>query len=266
MEKKRTPAITIVFYIIGMLLLVVSAFMLFTALTYTQTYLQAYDATFMDMWSNSVQYIIAQFVPYLGMGLICFGIGKAIKEAMASAGTVKIMPAQEPEPAPTQAAADIKELEEANRKLTEKVQYLSDEMDATREVLSIKIEEKEKRDSYRLDRLGDRLEIALAALNVPVEKYAEEPAEPLEEPAQKPQEPAQEVQPEGPVPQFFRAAKVMAMPSLPEVKKEIFAPAIMRNTGRMAMPKLPEAKKESVVPSIMRMTGRMTMPKAGLEK
>ena len=78
MEKKKTPVSTVIFYIIGIILLIVSLFMLWTAVNYTKTYLASYDATFKDMWSNSMQYIITQFVPYLGMGVICLGLGRAI--------------------------------------------------------------------------------------------------------------------------------------------------------------------------------------------
>ena len=78
--KDKTPGITVVMYILGIIFLIVSAFMLFTAITYTRTYLESYDAAFADMWSNSIQYVIGQFVPYLAFGIISLGIGKAIKE------------------------------------------------------------------------------------------------------------------------------------------------------------------------------------------
>ena len=90
MNNNKTPASTVIFYIIGIILLIVSAFMLVTAITYTKTYLQSYDASFSDMWSNSIQYIITQFVPYFGMGIICLGLGRAIKGSAAAKAAAPI--------------------------------------------------------------------------------------------------------------------------------------------------------------------------------
>ena len=100
MEKKKTPVSTVIFYIIGIILLIVAAFMLWTAVNYTKTYLTSYEATFKDMWTNSVQYIITQFVPYLGMGVICIGIGRAIY----GSANAKVAQAAEAAEAPADAA------------------------------------------------------------------------------------------------------------------------------------------------------------------
>lgn len=81
--KTPTPGISVAFYVIGLVFLVISLFMLFTAISYTKMYLESYDATFADMWSNSIQYVLEHFIPYVGFGIISIGLGKAIKEFRA---------------------------------------------------------------------------------------------------------------------------------------------------------------------------------------
>ena len=44
--KKRTPASSIILYIFGLIFLIVSAFMLVTAINYTKLYLASYETTF----------------------------------------------------------------------------------------------------------------------------------------------------------------------------------------------------------------------------
>ena len=105
MNNNKTPASTVIFYIIGIILLIVSAFMLVTAITYTKTYLQSYDASFSDMWSNSIQYIITQFVPYFGMGIICLGLGRAIKGSAAAKAAAPIAETKAAEAQPKEAVA-----------------------------------------------------------------------------------------------------------------------------------------------------------------
>lgn len=255
MEKKPTSAITVIFYIIGIIFLAVSAFMLYTAISYTRTYLQTYDATFSDMWSNSVQYIIAQFVPYLGIGVVCLGIGKAIKESRKAAG---VQQAQTPAEVSTDVSAQTSAEDSG---LAEKLDLLAKEIDAMREVLSIKIEEKEKRDSYRLNEMGKRLEsvmVADAVLRseseaiIPVEDM--EAMETAEAECAECAEPAECAKPEGDVPPLFRIAAPMAMPEIP---RTISVPSIMSESGIMAMPEVPHFIK---VPAIMRMSGIMAMP------
>lgn len=254
MEKKPTSAITVIFYIIGIIFLAVSAFMLYTAISYTRTYLQTYDATFSDMWSNSVQYIIAQFVPYLGIGVVCLGIGKAIKESRKAAG---VQQAQTPAEVSTDVSAQTSAEDSG---LAEKLDLLAKEIDAMREVLSIKIEEKEKRDSYRLNEMGKRLESFMAAVAVKAEADAksERTADiQNEEPDALPDESqtaGECAAPEGEVPQIFTMAEEMAMP---EVPRTISVPSIMSESGIMAMPEVPHFIK---VPAIMRMSGIMAMP------
>ena len=105
MNNNKTPASTVIFYIIGIILLIVSAFMLVTAITYTKTYLQSYDASFSDMWSNSIQYIITQFVPYFGMGIICLGLGRAIKGSAAAKAAAPIAETKAADAQPKEAVA-----------------------------------------------------------------------------------------------------------------------------------------------------------------
>ena len=257
MEKKKTPASSVVFYIIGIILLLVSLFMLWTAVSYTKTYLQSYDASFKDMWSNSLQYIITQFVPYLGMGAICLGLGRAIAGSAAAKADAKAAGDEEDD----SLAADLQKVAKANAAaagnadIAAHIEELTRSIDADREVLSIKIEEKEKRDSYRIKELEKKIEGFLEDI-----KYINEPLEELvykqaagleEEPADEAayaaedEEPA-EVKAPGAVPQFFRVAKIMTMPSCPAVAA---APAAAE-----------EAPAEAgAVPPVFRVARTMTM-------
>ena len=216
MEKKRTPAISIFFYILGILFLLVSVFMLVSAIGYTKTYLASYGASFGDMWSNTLQYVIAQFAPYLGIGIVSLGIGKAIKEA----GNAKA-DASSPE-----LEAKLNAVAAAVDGMGQKVKYLSDDMDATREVLSIKIEEKEKRDAYRLAEMGRGLTAAMEALEVD-----DEPVK-INVPI-APAEPEVPAAPAGPRPQIFTVSRRMTMPACEEVKAR---PQIFTVSRRMTMP------------------------------
>ena len=153
MEKKKTPGVTIVFYIVGILFLVVSAFMLVSAIAYTSTYLQSYGATFSDMWSNSLQYIIAQFMPYLGIGIVALGIGKVAKDTR----NMKVEAAQGDT---SRLEAMLQKQADVSEEMSENIRYLSENLDTTREILGIKIGEKEKRDAYRLQEMGKGLTAA----------------------------------------------------------------------------------------------------------
>ncbi|MDO4870332.1 MAG: hypothetical protein Q4A65_08635, partial [Bacillota bacterium] len=186
-----TPMITIVLYILGILFLLVSLFMLVTGINYTKVYLESYDATFADMWSNSVQYVLGQFVPYLAFGVISLGLGRAIKEFRAgrSVETVRVVetPAEAPveapakapaepateapaEPAkapaetpaetpaePPAAAAEVEEVKTSIEDLTKEIATL-------REIMNIKFEETEKRQKIRLEDNRQILEDNIAGL------------------------------------------------------------------------------------------------------
>ena len=251
MNKKRTPASTVVFYIIGIILLIVSLFMLWTAVSYTKAYLQSYDASFKDMWSNSVQYIITQFLPYFGMGIICLGLGRAIS---GSANAKAVYPEKEEED--DSLAADLQKVAKANAakdrdaKIAAQIEELSRGIEANREVLSIKIEEKEKRDSYRIKELEKKVDGFLEDIiyiNQPLEDLVykqaagieEEPAAEAayaEEEAAETVEAAAEAAAPGTVPQFFRVAKTMTMPACPAVTAAAGAvPPVFRVARTMTM-------------------------------
>ena len=260
MENKKTPVSTVVFYIIGIILLIVALFMLWTAVNYTKTYLQTYDASFKDMWTNTVQYVIAQFVPYLGMGVICIGLGRAIKgSANAKVQEAKAQDAKAAEPAPEASEAQPQEVKEtapepeavpiAGLPSEEQLEELARRIDTNREVLSIKIEEKEKRDSFRIKELEKKVEGFLSDV-----KYINEPLEELvykqaagdfdEEPAAAAEEPAvEEVKEVGAVPQIFTVARKLTMPACPAFAGE-------------------EVKEAGAVPQIFTVARRMTMPAA----
>ena len=252
MEKKKTPGVTIVFYIVGILFLVVAAFMLVSAIAYTSTYLQSYGATFGDMWSNSLQYIIAQFMPYLGIGIVALGIGKVAKDTR----NMKVEAAQGDT---SRLEAMLQKQADVSEEMSEKIGYLSENLDTTREILGIKIGEKEKRDAYRLQEMGKGLTAAFETLErktpepivitVPaveapaVETHAaEEPA--VETPAA---EAAASAAPAGPVPQIFRVARSMTAPACPAVDSAADA----------------GAAENSATPQIFTVSRRMTMPGCG---
>lgn len=252
MEKKKTPGVTIVFYIVGILFLVVAAFMLVSAIAYTSTYLQSYGATFSDMWSNSLQYIIAQFMPYLGIGIVALGIGKVLKDI----GNMKVEAAQGDT---SRLEAMLQKQADVSEEMSENIRYLSENLDTTREILGIKIGEKEKRDAYRLQEMGKGLTAAFETLErktpepivitVPaveapaVETHAaEEPA--VETPAA---EAAASAAPAGPVPQIFRVARSMTAPACPAVDSAADA----------------GAAENSTTPQIFTVSRRMTMPGCG---
>lgn len=306
MEKKKTPVSTVIFYIIGIILLIVSLFMLWTAFNYTKTYLASYDATFKDMWSNSVQYIITQFVPYLGMGVICLGLGRAIYGS-ANARVVKPAEAAAAADAAEAKADDAKEAQKDGEdtadaaadaadtaKAAEPAEAVSEaipaaagaaigagavsasqmdelfkRIDMNREVLSIKIEEKEKRDSFRIKELERKVDGFLddvKYINEPLEELVykqaagidEEEAMPVEaaaetaaaaaEPAAETAEPGTLQKAAGIIPQIFRMARNMAMPAVPEAT---FEPAETEE---------PAPAPAGAVPQIFTVSRRMTAP------
>lgn len=242
MEKKKTPGVTIVFYIVGILFLVVAAFMLVSAIAYTSTYLQSYGATFSDMWSNSLQYIIAQFMPYLGIGIVALGIGKVAKDTR----NMKVEAAQVDT---SRLEAMLQKQADVSEEMSEKIGYLSENLDTTREILGIKIGEKEKRDAYRLQEMGKGLTAAFETL----ERKTPEPivitvpaveAPAVETPAA---EAAASAAPAGPVPQIFRVARSMTAPACPAVDSAADAGAV----------------ENSTTPQIFTVSRRMTMPGCG---
>ena len=280
MENKKTPVSTVVFYIIGIILLIVALFMLWIAVNYTKTYLQTYDASFKDMWTNTVQYVIAQFVPYLGMGVICIGLGRAIK----GSANAKVQEASEAQPQEVKETAPEPEaVPIAGLPSEEQLEELARRIDTNREVLSIKIEEKEKRDSFRIKELEKKVEGFLSDV-----KYINEPLEELvykqaagdfdEEPAAVAEEPAvEEVKEVGAVPQIFTVARKLTMPACPafaglkaateEVKEAGAVPQIFTVARKLTMPACPafageEVKEAGAVPQIFTVARRMTMPAA----
>lgn len=243
MEKKKTPVVTIVFYIVGILFLVVAAFMLVSAIAYTSTYLQSYGATFSDMWSNSLQYIIAQFMPYLGIGIVSLGIGKVAKDTR----NMKVEAAQVDT---SRLEAMLQKQADVSEEMSEKIGYLSENLDTTREILGIKIGEKEKRDAYRLQEMGKGLTAAFETL----ERKTSEPivitVPAVETPAA---ESAASAAPAGPVPRIFRVARSMTAPACQAVK-----PAAEDSATADA-----GAAENSATPQIFTVSRRMTMPGCG---
>ena len=301
MEKKKTPVSTVIFYIIGIILLIVSLFMLWTAVNYTKTYLASYDATFKDMWTNSMQYIITQFVPYLGMGVICLGLGRAIygsanakvaKPVEAAGAAEAKADAAEEAQKDGEGAADAEDTAKAAEPAESaseaipaaagaaigagavsagQLEELFKRIDMNREVLSIKIEEKEKRDSFRIKELERKVDGFLddvKYINEPLEELVykqaagidDEEIAPAEaaaaEVAAEAAEPAAEAAEQGAlqkaagiIPQIFRMARNMAMPAVPEAT---FEPAKAEAALAPAV--------AGAVPQIFTVSRRMTAP------
>lgn len=278
MDKKKTPASSVVFYIIGIILLIVALFMLWTAVSYTKAYLQSYDASFKDMWSNSLQYIITQFVPYLGMGVICLGLGRAISgSAAAKAANSADNEVEDFLPAAAKAAepaeeepADAQPVE--SRVAADQVEDLIRRIDANREVLSIKIEEKEKRDSVRLQKLEKKVENFLSDvmyINEPLEELVNKQAGIVTD--EEPADTEADALAVGPMPQIFRVARNMTAPACPVVKAAVgLTPQIFRVARNMTAPACPvigaaeaaeaEALAVGPTPQIFRVARNMTAP------
>lgn len=288
MDNKKTPASAVIFYIIGIILLIVALFMLWAAVSYTKAYLQSYDASFKDMWSNSVQYIITQFVPYLGMGVICLGLGRAISGSAAAKAVKAAAKDDDVEdflPAAAKATESAEGEPAESRVSADQVEELIRRIDTNREVLSIKIEEKEKRDSVRLQKLEKKVEDFLndvMYINEPLEELVNKQAGIADE--GEPAEAAEAVEASvaGPVPQIFRVARNMTAPACPIIKAAEAeeapvaaevptagpTPQIFRVARNMTMPACPVIKAEESeespaagpVPQIFRVARNMTMP------
>ena len=274
MENKKTPASSVIFYIIGIILLIVSLFMLWTAVSYTKAYLQSYDASFSDMWSNSVQYIITQFVPYLGMGVICLGLGRAIAGSAAAkaAKAAKDDDAEDFLPEAAKAAEPVDAQPVESRVTADQMDDLIRRIDANREVLSIKIEEKEKRDSFRIKELEKKVENFLTDvmyINEPLEELVNKQAGIVRD--DELSEEAVEAPAVGPTPQIFRVARNMTAPACPVIKAVGPTPQIFRVARNMTAPACPvikaaeaeaaaEAPAVGPTPQIFRVARNMTAP------
>lgn len=231
MNNKSTPVVSIILYVIGLVFIAVSAFMLVLAINYTKTYIESYDATFADMWSNSLQYIITEFVPYLGLGIICLGMGYGIMEvrnlrnAKAEATAPQTVIVEKP--VENREEGSHPDYIKAMEKLEAGIRYLENDIDTTREILSIKIEEKEKRDAYRLRGLGKDVIAFLGEAedhepsNITIPDFAEL----LKEVKSVP---------------LFRVAQTMATPDIPYTVETAEAKAkpvpLFRVAQTMAMP------------------------------
>lgn len=319
MEKKKTPVSTVIFYIIGIILLIVAAFMLWTAVNYTKTYLTSYEATFKDMWTNSVQYIITQFVPYLGMGVICIGIGRAIygsanakvaqaAESAEAPADAAETPADAPADGAAEAAADNAETEEpvktaagvaaagavgaaagAGAVSASQLEELIRRIDTNREVLSIKIEEKEKRDSFRIKELEKKVDGFLSDvkyINEPLEELVYKQAAGIDDTAEEAEDIAADTAEETAAVAAAAVAAAGAAEAIDTTEAEEAAttaeaeaaepapaaavPQIFTVSRRMTAPACPAAKQAAeepaavteagVVPQIFTVSRRMTAP------
>ena len=138
--KTRTPFSSVILYLFGIIFMIVAAFMLWTAISYTKVYLASFDTTFSEMWSNSTQYIIEKFLPYFAAGVICFGLGKAISVFKKGQAVQLAAGTGGDEAIDASGAGQTSGNEDISMRLKE-----------LREVGSIKLEELERREKVRLD-------------------------------------------------------------------------------------------------------------------
>ena len=80
--KQRTPASTVILYLFALIFLAISVYMLYTAWDFQKLYLESLDAKLEDMWQNVVLYLIEKFIPYFGISVITFGLGRAISASV----------------------------------------------------------------------------------------------------------------------------------------------------------------------------------------
>ena len=146
--KTRTPFSSVILYLLGIIFMIVAAFMLWAAVNYTKLYLASYDYTFADMWSNSVQYIIEKVLPSFAAGVVCLGLGKAISVFR------KGQAVQVDDPVFGEVQEGSGKGNEAPAKSVEEVSLRLKEL---REVGSIKLEELERREKVRLDDMRETM-------------------------------------------------------------------------------------------------------------
>ena len=127
--KNRTPASAVILYIFAFIFLVISAYMLWTSIEYEKLYLETMGASFQDMWSNLIQYIIEKCALCFGITIALFGLASAIR---TFAKNRPIIPETTDNPFDEQSPVAVR-------------------LEELRQVSSIKMEEMERREKTRLE-------------------------------------------------------------------------------------------------------------------
>ena len=123
--KQRKNGMSKVLYFFGVLFVLVAAFKLIVAVGSNNVYLQSMEASFGDMWKESLVNIIEAFAPYLGIGIVCIGLGAALNRTVEAA-------------ADDRGESDVEEVTEAFK---EHVEDLSEEIAAQRKDTTLKIDD-----------------------------------------------------------------------------------------------------------------------------
>lgn len=79
MEKKKKTGLVGFLYAVGVIMLIVFAYMLAAGIIYIRTYMAAYAMTISDAWQYMLQYLISGTLQYLVYGILFFAAGKIIR-------------------------------------------------------------------------------------------------------------------------------------------------------------------------------------------
>lgn len=79
MKKKKITGLVVILYAMGVIMLIVFAYMLVSGIIYIRTYMEAYTMTISDAWQYMLQYLISGTLEYLVYGILLFAAGKIIR-------------------------------------------------------------------------------------------------------------------------------------------------------------------------------------------
>ncbi|OLR55847.1 hypothetical protein BHK98_07110 [Hornefia porci] len=77
-KKKSGSVIVWVFYILAILMLALTCYMVYSAISYLANYASQYGTTLSSMKGDVFQYTLQQAAPYLTYTILIFGIGKVL--------------------------------------------------------------------------------------------------------------------------------------------------------------------------------------------
>lgn len=79
MKRKKATGLAVFLYVMGVIMLIVFAYMLVSGIIYIRTYMEAYTMTISDAWQYMLQYMISGTLEYLVYGILFFAAGKIIR-------------------------------------------------------------------------------------------------------------------------------------------------------------------------------------------
>ena len=77
-KKKSSSVIVWIFYVLAILMLALTCYMVYSAISYLANYASQYGTTLSSMKGDVFQYILQQAAPYLTYTILIFGIGKVL--------------------------------------------------------------------------------------------------------------------------------------------------------------------------------------------